>query len=166
MYISSTKWEKVGKTNIVLASGSMLLGQVNNRIDSKNRLSFPFKFKKEMGEGLIVTKNMEGSLLVVSKRSWETLLEGTKDKPFILKESREIQRFLFGSAYEVELDEKGRFILPEHLKKFCGIVSEAVFVGVYNRVEIWAKERWDEYGIKILDKNISSIAQKLSREDK
>lgn len=144
----------------------MLLGQVNNRLDSKNRLSFPFRFKKEMGEKLIITKNMEGSLLVVSFSSWETLLEGTKDKPFILKESREIQRFLFGSATEIELDEKGRFILPEDLKEYSGITDEAVFVGVYNRVEIWAKKRWEEYNNSNLNKNIAEIAQKLSDENK
>lgn len=144
----------------------MLLGQVNNKLDSKNRLSLPFRFKKELGNKLIITKNMEGSLLVVSLRSWETLLEGTKDKPFILKESREVQRFLFGSAAEVELDEKGRFILPEHLKEYSGIEDEAVFVGVYNRIEIWEKRRWEEYSKTNLNKNIEQIAQKLSSEDR
>lgn len=144
----------------------MLLGQVNNRLDSKNRLSFPFRFKKELGNKLIVTKNMEGSLLVVSEASWETLLEGTKDKPFILKESREIQRFLFGNGAEITLDDKGRFILPEHLKEYSGITDEAVFVGVYNRVEIWSKKRWEEYNNTNLNRNIAEVAQKLSNENK
>ena len=142
----------------------MIFGQVNNRLDSKNRLSFPFKFRKELGDKLIITKNMEGSLLVVSQSRWKTLLEGTEDKPFILRESREIQRFLFGGAEEVELDEKGRFILPEHLKEYSGITSEAVFVGVYNRVEIWEMRRWEEYSRIHLHKNIERIAQKLSNE--
>jgi MraZ protein len=140
----------------------MLLGQVNNKLDDKNRLSFPSKFRKELGNNLIITQNMEGSLLVVSESSYKTLLEGTENKPFILKEVREVQRFLFGSASEVELDEKGRFILPEHLKIYSGIESEAVFVGVYNRVEIWDKKRWEEYNGRHLNKNISEISQKLS----
>ena len=140
----------------------MLLGQVNNKLDDKNRLSFPSKFRKELGNNLIITQNMEGSLLVVSESSYKTLLEGTENKPFILKEVREVQRFLFGSAVEIELDEKGRFILPEHLKIYSGIESEAVFVGVYNRVEIWDKKRWEEYNKAHLNKNITEIAQKLS----
>ncbi len=142
----------------------MLLGQVNNKLDDKNRLSFPFKFRRELGDKLIITQNMEGSLLVVSSDKWETLLEGTKDKPFIQKETRDVQRFLFGSAAEVELDEKGRFLLPEHLKIYSGIKSEAVFVGVYNRVEIWDKKRWQEYNKSHLSKNISEISQKLTEE--
>ena len=139
----------------------MLLGQVNKILDSKNRLSFPFRFRKELGNRLIITQNMEGSLLVVSVESWKTLMEGTENKPFILKEVREIQRFLFGSAQQVDLDEKGRFILPAHLKEYSGIDSEAVFVGVNNRVEIWDKMRWEEYNGKYLTKNINEITEKL-----
>ena len=89
----------------------MLLGQVNKKLDDKNRISFPYKFRRVLGSKLIITQNMEGSLLVVSKEKWNLLLEGTENKPFVLKEVRELQRFLFGSAEEVELDEKGRFIL-------------------------------------------------------
>ena len=96
----------------------MLLGQVEKKLDDKNRLSFPYRFRKVLGEKLILTQNMEGSLLVVSVDKWKVLMEGTESKPFILKEVRELQRFLFGSAVEIELDEKGRFILPEHLKYY------------------------------------------------
>lgn len=140
----------------------MLLGQVNNKLDDKNRLSFPKKFRAELGDKLIITQNMEGSLLVVAVNRWKMLLAGTENKPFTKIEARETQRFLFGSASEVELDEKGRFILPEHLKLYSGINSDAVFIGIFNRVEIWDKKRWDEYNIKHLTKNITSIAQKLS----
>lgn len=143
----------------------MLFGQVNSRLDDKNRLSFPKKFRNELGENLIVTQNMEGSLLVVSKKHYKTLLEGTENKPFILKEAREVQRFLFGSAEEVELDEKGRFILPEHLKAYSGIKTEAVFIGVFNRVEIWDKDKWEEYNREHLTRNIDQITRKLSDKE-
>jgi MraZ protein len=142
----------------------MLLGQVNNRLDDKNRLSFPFRFRRELGDKLIITQNMEGSLLVVGATRFNTLLSGTENKPFIDKRVREVQRFLFGSAVEVSLDEKGRFVLPEHLKIYSGIESEAVFVGVYNRVEIWDKTRWEEYNKTHLSRNISEISQKLSED--
>lgn len=139
----------------------MLLGQVNKKLDDKNRISFPYRYRKIMGDKLIITKNMDSSLLVVSRDRWRALLEGTEGKPFIQKEVREIQRFLFGSAQEVELDEKGRFVLLQHLKEYSGIKSEAVFVGVFNRVEIWGIERWNIYNKKHLEKNINSIVEKL-----
>ena len=144
----------------------MLIGQVDNKLDDKNRLSFPRKFRKELGSRLIITANMEGSLLVVSSSRFTTLLEGTENKPFIDKAVRETQRFLLGMATEIELDEKGRFILPAHLKTYAGITKEAVFVGIYNRVEVWNKQRWEKYNSLHLIKNIAQIAQKLSDENK
>jgi MraZ protein len=144
----------------------MLIGQVDNKLDDKNRLSFPGKFRKDLGRRLIITANMEGSLLIVSEAKFRILLEGTENKPFIDKSVRETQRFLLGMASQVELDEKGRFILPAHLKDYSGIVKEAVFVGIYNRVEVWNKSRWEKYNSEHLTKNIAEIAQKLSDEDK
>lgn len=144
----------------------MLIGQVDNKLDDKNRLSFPKRFRNELGDRLIITANMEGSLLVVSATRFNTLLEGTENKPFIDKSVRETQRFLLGMAAEIELDEKGRFILPAHLKEYSGIEKEAVFVGIYNRVEVWEKKRWEKYNTEHLTKNIAEIAQKLSDESK
>ncbi len=143
----------------------MILGQVDSKLDDKNRLSFPKRFRKELGDNLIITQNMEGSLLVVSASRWNTLLEGTENKPFIDKDVREVQRFLFGGAFEIDLDDKGRFILPEHLKQYSGITEEAIFVGVYNRVEVWDKKRWEEYNKSHLQKNIAEISQKLSDKE-
>jgi MraZ protein len=143
----------------------MLLGQVNNKLDHKNRLSLPAKFRKELGDKLIITQNMEGSLLVVSQSRWKTLLEGTEGKPFTDAPARETQRFLFGGAAEIELDDKGRFVLPEHLKNYSGIEAEAVFVGVFNRLEIWDKKRWEEYQQDHLVKNIGDITKNLSDEE-
>ena len=93
----------------------MLLGQYEARIDSKGRTSFPKKFREALGDKLIITLGYENSLIVVSEKNWKALLEGTEGRPFIHAETRETQRFLLGGAHNVELDSKGRFILPRYL---------------------------------------------------
>lgn len=142
----------------------MLIGQAGSRIDEKNRISFPKKFRKELGESLIVTQGFEGSLIVVSVDRWNSLLEGTEGLPFTNKEAREIQRFLLGNAEDVSLDEKGRFVLPAHLKEYAKIENEVVFLGISRYVEIWDKNRWDEHN-KELIQNIEPITKKLSDEN-
>src|SRR3990167_8539406 len=97
----------------------MLIGRQDSKIDEKNRISFPKKFRKELGDHLIITQGFEGSLIVISVDQLKILFEGTEGKPIIDKEARETERFLLGSAEEVTLDQKGRFILPEHLRKFA-----------------------------------------------
>ena len=54
-------------------------------------------------------------------------------------------RFLFSSAIEIEEDNQGRFLLPSNLKTYANINKEVVFIGVGNRIELWASERWEEY---------------------
>ncbi|MFH1186685.1 MAG: division/cell wall cluster transcriptional repressor MraZ [Candidatus Levyibacteriota bacterium] len=143
----------------------MLIGQFEGTIGEKARVAFPKKFREELGDKLIITLGYENSLIVVSEENWKALLEGTEGKPFIQSETRETQRFLLGSASNVELDNKGRFILPSYLREFAEIKNEIVFLGLSRYIEIWDKKRWEEYR-KNLEKNIDAISKRLVDQDK
>ena len=139
----------------------MLLGQHESRIGEKHQAGLPKKFRDILGEKLIITKGFENCLIVVSEDNWKTLLEGTEGKPFTNKSARELQRFLLGNANYIELDQKGRFVVPEYLRKFARIEEDIVFIGVQRFVEVWSKKDWDEHQ-EHLAKNIESIAERLS----
>lgn len=138
----------------------MLLGQYEGRFEAKNRIAFPKKLRAVLGNKLIITFGYEKSLIIVSQERWKALLEGTEGKPFIQKATRETQRFLLGGASFVELDDKGRFIIPSYLREFAEIQSEVIFLGLHRYVEMWDKSVWQEYS-KSLEKNIDKISQKL-----
>jgi MraZ protein len=144
----------------------MLIGQYDAKVDSKGRTALPKKFRQILGEKLIVTLGYENSLIVVSEKNWKALLEGTQGRPFIESATRETQRFLLGGASNVELDDKGRFVLPSYLRNFGKITENVVFIGLSRYVEIWDKTRWEEYQ-KHLEKNIDTISQRLiEKKDK
>ncbi|HVT00602.1 MAG TPA: division/cell wall cluster transcriptional repressor MraZ [Patescibacteria group bacterium] len=138
----------------------MLIGQYDSKIDEKGRAALPKKFREVLGERIIVTQGYESSLIIVSQNEWEALLEGTSGRPFIEYETRETQRFLLGNASLVELDSKGRFILPSYLRTFAGIQNEAIFLGLSRYVEVWDKKHWEEYKLG-LEKNIEKISSRL-----
>ena len=142
----------------------MLLGQYESKISEKYQVGLPKKFRDVLGEKLIVTKGFENCLLIVSEENWKTLLEGTEGKPFTNKSTREMQRFLLGNASDVDLDAKGRFVIPEYLRQFAHLTNDIVFVGIQRFVEVWDKKQWEEHQ-KELGKNIESIAEKLSAEN-
>lgn len=143
----------------------MVIGQYEGKIDEKGRTAFPKKLREALGDRLIVTFGYEHALIVVSESGWKSLLEGTEGKPFIQQEARETQRFLLGGASFVELDSKGRFILPGYLRKFGEVTDEVVFIGLSRYVEIWDKKRWFEYQ-QNLEKNIDTIAKRLLDSEK
>lgn len=154
LVLSGAKWEEVGYNY------SMLLGEFEARIDTKSRVAMPSKFRKTVGENLIITKGYEQTLIIVSQTNWQTLLEGTREKPLIQKETREVQRFLLGGASDVELDAKGRFLLPGYLRLFAKIEEEVVFLGLSRYIEMWSRALWEEHKA-ILEENIGRISERL-----
>lgn len=139
----------------------MILGQFEAIVGEKGRVAFPSKFRESLGSTLIITQGYENSLIIVSEKGWETLIEGTKDRPFIHADARSTQRFLLGRASDVQLDVKGRFIIPSYLRSFARIQNEVVFVGLSKYVELWDKKRWVDYNTN-LEQHIDEIAKRLT----
>lgn len=138
----------------------MLIGQYEARVGAKNRVAFPKRFREILGDTLIITQGYEHSLIVVSQERWQALLEGTEGTSFLQSEARHTQRFLLGTASNVQLDSKGRFIIPSYLREFAKIKDTVVFVGLSRFVEVWDKEAWISYN-KTLEGNIERISQRL-----
>ena len=42
-------------------------------------------------------------------------------------------------------DKQGRVLIPSYLKSYAGIKEEVMVIGVSDRIEIWAKEKWQEF---------------------
>ena len=142
----------------------MLIGQYEGKVGAKGRTAFPKRFREELGDKLIITFGYENSLIVVSEENWKALLEGTEGRPFIESPTRETQRFLLGGASGVELDAKGRFILPNYLREFGKVKENVIFIGLSRYVEIWDKDKWSKYQ-KFLEKNIDTISQRLVEKE-
>ena len=157
MYQSGNKWGKVVKT--------MLIGNYKTKASTKGRVALPSKLKKALGDKLIITAGYEKSLMIIPQNDWEKVVGEITNSKLTLEPARATERFLLGSAFEVELDAQGRFIIPQYLRKYASITKGAVFIGVGNRVELWSSDKWTDYE-KYLDKNIEQLGQKLSAYDK
>jgi len=140
----------------------MLLGNFQAKINYKGRTAVPAKYRPELGKKIIVGQWYENCLVIVSQKQWQELLKQIEQKPFITTPSRETDRFLVGGAFEIELDNQGRFVIPPSLRQYAELKEEVVFVGLINRVEIWSKTRWEKHQ-KYLDEHAEEIAERLSK---
>jgi len=127
----------------------MFYGEYLHSIDRKGRLILPAKFR-EIAKGnfiekFYVTRGLDKCLFMFSEEEWR--LQETKFKtiPFTNQQSRTFNRLYFSGAVEVFPDKQGRILLPQYLKDFAEIKKEVAVVGVSNRVEIWAKNKWEEF---------------------
>ncbi len=122
----------------------MLIGTYRHQVDAKKRMRMPSKFKAELGSNFIITKGTCGNLFVFSSTEFSALYEKMAAIPLFDEEAQNPIRKFLSSAFDAEEDGQGRVLLPKELVKFAGIEKNLVFVGVGNRVEIWAEEVWDK----------------------
>jgi MraZ protein len=56
---------------------------------------------------------------------------------------RKFVRHLFAHTEEVTVDAQGRLVIPPALRQFAAIDRDIVSVGSLTRIELWARERFD-----------------------
>jgi MraZ protein len=121
----------------------MLIGQYETTLSLKRRVAIPKAFRKVLGKKFIVAKWYEGCLVLVGQEDWQELLNRlTGKKGVITAPVRDTDRFILGSAFEVEPDGQGRVIIPSLLSEYANLKDDIVFIGLGDRVEIWSKADW------------------------
>lgn len=136
----------------------MLIGQYFSKITLKNRISVPKKFRSEIGNKIIIAKWYENCLVIVPEKDWKELLgKLTGQMDILTKAVRDTDRFILGSAYDLELDPQGRFVIPANLKEYASLEENAVFLGLGSRVEIWDEKIWNEKEKSVAQKAAESL---------
>lgn len=127
----------------------MFYGEFTHSIDRKGRIILPAKFrevaKAHFIEKFYVTRGLDKCLFVFSEEEWRTQENKFKSLSFTKQQARTFNRLYFSGAVEIAFDTQGRVLLPQYLKDYAGVKKDVVIVGVSNRIEIWARDIWEEY---------------------
>lgn len=121
----------------------MLIGEYHHNIDEKGRLIIPSKFREDIGNSFIVTRGLDGCLFVYSLVEWEKIVAKLKTLPFTKKDARIFTRFFLSAATVCEFDRQGRINLVNSLISYAGLKKECVIIGVNDRLEIWALDKFN-----------------------
>lgn len=127
----------------------MFYGEYLHSIDRKGRLILPAKFrdsaKSNFIEKFFVTRGLDKCLFMFAEEEWRAQENKFKSISFTKQQARIFNRLYFSGAVEVIPDKQGRILVPQYLKDFAEIKKDVVIVGVSNRVEIWAKDKWQDF---------------------
>ncbi|HOB34437.1 MAG: division/cell wall cluster transcriptional repressor MraZ [Firmicutes bacterium] len=138
----------------------MFLGEYQHSIDDKGRVIMPARFREQLGDSFIITRGLDGCLFVYPQEEWAKLAKEVQSLPLAKRDARAFSRLLFSGAAELECDKQGRVSIPSLLREYAQINKDVVIVGVSERLEIWAAERWAEISRDILDR-FEELAEKL-----
>ena len=119
------------------------LGQHQNRLDAKGRVSVPSAYRSAL-------KALTGSSEMILRPSfthacieaWPTTRFNELEKSLNVldvfsAEYEDLSTAIYADAYPVEADKDGRILLPEALLKHAGLSDAVVFMGNGQVFQIW-----------------------------
>lgn len=148
------------------------IGEYTAKVDDKGRLVLPSAFKSRIAAGAD-GKSPNAMKLIVRKETYAECLamytyeEWARETEEIMgrlnsfnKEHDMFWREYMRRCTEVEPDGKlGRITIPKKMLDAIGIDKEVVFSGCDNKIELWAKERYESSSMT--DEAFVALAQQI-----
>jgi MraZ protein len=138
----------------------VFIGRYYHALEQKGRLSIPVTFRSKLGNNVILTTGLDGCLFLLEESQWETVIKDIENAPLTKKSSRDWSRYLSNNAVEVQFDQQGRILIPEHLRELAKLEKETVIAGSVSRVEIWDRDIYHTY-LKDLETRVEAIAETM-----
>lgn len=122
----------------------MLTGEVEYQLDDRGRVAIPKSFRDSLEHGGFITRGWYGCLFLFPWEQWREI-EGKLEAVPITDMNGDVVKQFFSGGARVWLDRQGRLVLPAALREFAGVQRDVVVRGVINRIEVWAKDRWQSF---------------------
>jgi len=127
----------------------ILTGTFIRSIDTKLRVAIPKRLRMSLacgaGHPLYVAPGTDGSLAIYTETAFGQLAERLAGASPTQQNVRAFIRLFYARAQQVEMDRQGRIRIPPDLAELAGLDREAILLGVQDHLELWARNRWENY---------------------
>jgi MraZ protein len=127
----------------------LLTGTYLRSLDEKQRLALPRPVREALGNPastvLYAAPGTDGSVSLYPESAFKNLAQQLESVPPTAYEVRAFSRVFYAQAQRLELDRQGRIRIPSELVRLAGLGRELILIGVRDHLELWNKERWEEY---------------------
>jgi MraZ protein len=146
----------------VKGSEFMFTGKYIHSVDEKNRIIIPSKFRDGLSQGAYITLGLDQCLTIYPLDEWNKFIEKTLQLNTNLADVRKFIRTISSNAVECSFDKQGRVSLPLELMEIANIKGECVIIGNLDTIEIWSKQRWEDYSSDP-SATFEELAEKLAK---
>jgi len=128
----------------------MFLGEYQPNITEGNRIALPKKLREQIvGDEVILSKGFEKCVFLYDRGDWTQEWQKQVDNPITELKTRELKRYVFSGAVDTNIDEQGRFVVPQSLRGYAGLEKSVVVIGAGDHIELWDSALWVEHLKKI-----------------
>lgn len=139
------------------------IGRYLHNIDEKGRLTFPASFRELLGENPVILNGFDHNLLVMDADRFQLLYDRVNSMNMADAHTRQLRRYIFSTAAQIDFDKAGRFIIPQPLRQIARLDGSALIVGIGKDIEIWNPDAYKEVEEK--GEGPSSAAELVSNFD-
>jgi MraZ protein len=140
-------------------------GEYERTVDYKGRLTVPAHLLLAGDDvdwsQVMVLKGDTPSLFVYDVKTWRAILNQAYTS-MDDDESRLFMHRALADAYLSDIDNLKRITIPAPLLEYAEISKRVTVVGMFNRLELWSPDIWQEYLGTLEDVSVPSLAD-LSR---
>ena len=142
----------------------MFFGNYSHSLDEKGRLVIPKKMREELGNKIFIMKGFDGALAIYQESAYSRVMEELEKYSFNKKENRDYLRLKLASIVDLDVDKMGRVQLPVAILGKYHINKDVIVLGAGDHIEVWDKDRYEEYMSSIEDE-YEDIAERLGKDD-
>src|SRR5258707_10480745 len=121
----------------------MFLGQFQHNLDDKGRLMIPARYRDLLAAGAFITQGFDKCLMVMTDNYFKQVYDRINNMNLADSTARMLRRLILSNAYPVEVDKVGRILVPQNLRSFLQVESEAIVAGQGEYFEVWKPADWN-----------------------
>ncbi len=124
----------------------MYTGTYEYRVDEKGRVPVPPKFRSDelKQEGVMLCPGTDKCINLYPLSEWKKLADKLTIGPIVPSKMRKLNRAIFSTAFNADIDGQGRISLPQQLRQYAGIGEEVIIAGNNSYIELWDKQQWQD----------------------
>lgn len=128
----------------------LLTGEYQHVVDGKSRVLISNKLRnqidaEEHGSNFYLVLGANGILCLYPEKYYEQIVLAVAPNATAPDEAVAFERISFALTSKVELDNQGRLLLNDRLRKRAGLKNNITLIGVRDHIEIWNNDNWEEY---------------------
>lgn len=140
-------------------------GEYEHSVDDKGRVSLPSRLRKALSpdaqERFTLLRGLEPCLYLYPHDEWEKVEEKLAEINSFSKEGRTVKRNFLRHAEDISLDKQNRIPISSPLKEWAGIDGSAIFIGMGERIEIWAPDKLDDMDSALSQESYEDLFEKV-----
>jgi len=142
----------------------LLTGEYQHVVDNKSRVLISNKLRSQIdadvhGSSFYLVLGANGVLCLYPEKYFEQIALAVAPGATAPDEAVAFERISFALANKVELDNQGRLLLNESLRKRAGLKDQITLIGVRDHIELWNSENWEQY----LSDNMAQYQKQMSQ---